>query len=74
MLFRLPCHAGAFAESLPVICITGGPNTNDFASNRLIHHTLGEPCIVISTSSSAGQADWNPACNAAPLAAFRFPN
>jgi TPP-dependent 2-oxoacid decarboxylase len=34
--------AGAYAENLPVICITGGPNSNDFASNRLIHHTLGK--------------------------------
>ncbi|PRW44348.1 pyruvate decarboxylase 4 [Chlorella sorokiniana] len=33
--------AGAYAENLPVICICGGPNSNDFASNRLIHHTLG---------------------------------
>ncbi|KAI7842956.1 hypothetical protein COHA_003462 [Chlorella ohadii] len=33
--------AGAYAENLPVVCICGGPNSNDFASNRLIHHTLG---------------------------------
>lgn len=28
--------AGAYAESLPLIVITGGPNSNDFASNRLV--------------------------------------
>ncbi|KAL4428395.1 hypothetical protein ABPG75_002484 [Micractinium tetrahymenae] len=35
--------AGAYAENLPVICICGGPNTNDFGTNRIIHHTLGKP-------------------------------
>lgn len=28
--------AGAYAENLPLIIITGGPNTNDFGSNRLV--------------------------------------
>lgn len=37
-----PASAGAYAENLPVICICGGPNTNDFCSNHIIHHTLGE--------------------------------
>jgi len=31
----------AYAESLPVILISGGPNTNDFGANHLLHHTLG---------------------------------
>ncbi|GAB4814493.1 hypothetical protein N2152v2_001539 [Parachlorella kessleri] len=35
--------AGAYAENLPVICITGGPNSNDFNSGRVIHHTTGKP-------------------------------
>lgn len=35
--------AGAYAENLPVICICGGPNTNDFGTNHIIHHTLGKP-------------------------------
>lgn len=26
---------------LPVILISGGPNSNDFASDRVLHHTLG---------------------------------
>jgi len=34
--------AGAYAENLPLICIVGGPNSNDFASGRIIHHTVGK--------------------------------
>jgi pyruvate decarboxylase len=32
---------GAYAENLPVILISGAPNTNDRASEHLLHHTLG---------------------------------
>jgi len=32
---------GAYAEDLPVILISGGPNTNDAAAGHLLHHTLG---------------------------------
>jgi pyruvate decarboxylase len=32
---------GAYAENLPVILISGSPNTNDLGSNHLLHHTLG---------------------------------
>jgi pyruvate decarboxylase len=32
--------AGAFAENLPVTFISGAPNTNDHATDHLIHHTL----------------------------------
>ncbi|GAV66587.1 TPP_enzyme_M domain-containing protein/TPP_enzyme_C domain-containing protein/TPP_enzyme_N domain-containing protein [Cephalotus follicularis] len=35
--------AGAYSENLPVICIVGGPNTNDYGSNRILHHTIGLP-------------------------------
>jgi indolepyruvate decarboxylase len=31
---------GAYAENLPVILVSGAPNTNDRASEHLIHHTL----------------------------------
>lgn len=34
--------AGAYAEDLPVIFISGGPNTNARPENRPLHHTLGE--------------------------------
>ena len=33
--------AGAYAENLPVILISGSPNTNDLGANHLLHHTLG---------------------------------
>jgi len=32
---------GAYAENLPVILISGAPNTNDLGSEHLLHHTLG---------------------------------
>jgi pyruvate decarboxylase len=35
--------AGCFSEDLPVIFISGGPNSNDFAANHTIHHTIGLP-------------------------------
>ncbi|MBO1361965.1 alpha-keto acid decarboxylase family protein [Acetobacter sacchari] len=31
----------AYAESLPVIFISGGPNTNDQGSGHILHHTIG---------------------------------
>lgn len=32
---------GAYAENLPVILISGAPNSNDRAADHLLHHTLG---------------------------------
>ncbi|MCA9103743.1 MAG: pyruvate decarboxylase [Planctomycetales bacterium] len=34
--------AGAYAEDLPLIVISGGPNTNSEAEYELLHHTLGK--------------------------------
>lgn len=34
--------AGAYAEDLPVIAVSGGPNTNSEAEWEYLHHTLGE--------------------------------
>ncbi|MFN2160635.1 MAG: thiamine pyrophosphate-binding protein [Candidatus Promineifilaceae bacterium] len=34
--------AGAYAEDLPLIAISGGPNSNSQAENELLHHTLGK--------------------------------
>lgn len=31
---------GAYAENLPVILVSGAPNTNDCATDHLVHHTL----------------------------------
>ena len=33
--------AGAYAESLPVIIVSGGPNTNSEVESELLHHTIG---------------------------------
>ncbi len=35
--------AGAFAEDLPVIVISGGPNVRSLMENRVLHHTLADP-------------------------------
>ncbi|MCL7029199.1 hypothetical protein MKW94_013858 [Papaver nudicaule] len=35
--------AGAYSENLPIICIVGGPNSNDYGTNRILHHTIGLP-------------------------------
>ncbi|NVN43021.1 alpha-keto acid decarboxylase family protein [Asaia siamensis] len=32
---------GAHAENLPVILVSGAPNTNDHGTGRILHHTLG---------------------------------
>ncbi|KAK1324887.1 Pyruvate decarboxylase 1 [Acorus calamus] len=32
--------AGAYSEDLPVICVVGGPNSNDYGSGRILHHTI----------------------------------
>jgi indolepyruvate decarboxylase len=34
--------AGAYAEDLPIIVISGAPNTNSENENQRLHHTLGE--------------------------------
>ncbi|KAJ0978307.1 hypothetical protein J5N97_013781 [Dioscorea zingiberensis] len=33
--------AGAYSENLPVVFIVGGPNSNDYGTNRILHHTIG---------------------------------
>lgn len=40
-LSALNAIGGAYAENLPVILVSGAPNTNDHASGHLLHHTLG---------------------------------
>ncbi|EXC36324.1 Pyruvate decarboxylase isozyme 2 [Morus notabilis] len=35
--------AGAYSDDLPVICIVGGPNSNDYGANNILHHTIGLP-------------------------------
>jgi pyruvate decarboxylase len=40
-LSLLNAIAGAYAEDLPVIAVSGGPNTNSEAEFERLHHTLG---------------------------------
>jgi pyruvate decarboxylase len=35
--------AGAYEERVPLVVLTGGPNSNDYASNKVLHHTIGLP-------------------------------
>ncbi|KAF8397253.1 hypothetical protein HHK36_016163 [Tetracentron sinense] len=35
--------AGAYSENLPIICFVGGPNSNDYGTSRILHHTIGLP-------------------------------
>jgi pyruvate decarboxylase len=35
--------AGAYSDDIPIIVVSGGPNSNDFGTNRILHHTLGIP-------------------------------
>ncbi|CAK9319857.1 unnamed protein product [Citrullus colocynthis] len=35
--------AGAYSEDLLVICIVGGPNSNNYGSRNILHHTIGLP-------------------------------
>src|SRR6516164_2229075 len=66
--------AGAYAENLPVLLISGGPNTNDRATDHLVHHTLATHDLsyqlemakkvtcaavaVISAGDAPGQIDY----------------
>lgn len=41
-LSLLNAVTGAYAEDLPLIAISGGPNTNSTSEHELLHHTLGK--------------------------------
>ena len=34
--------AGSYSDDLPVLVVSGGPNTNDAPARRILHHTIGE--------------------------------
>ncbi|KAI3507360.1 hypothetical protein L1887_22341 [Cichorium endivia] len=38
-----PVSKSSAHENLPLICIVGGPNSNDYGTNRILHHTIGLP-------------------------------
>jgi pyruvate decarboxylase len=40
-LSALNAVGGAYAENLPIILVSGAPNTNDRSTEHLLHHTLG---------------------------------
>ena len=40
-LSLLNAVAGAYAEDLPMVVVSGKPNTNSAAQYELLHHTLG---------------------------------
>ncbi|PYD62756.1 alpha-keto acid decarboxylase family protein [Gluconacetobacter entanii] len=42
-LSALNAIGGAYAENLPVILISGAPNSNDIGSGHILHHTIGLP-------------------------------
>ncbi|XP_057951077.1 pyruvate decarboxylase 1-like [Malania oleifera] len=35
--------AEAYSKNLPLICIVGGPNSNDYGTNKILHHTIRLP-------------------------------
>ena len=41
-LSLLNAVAGAYAEDIPLIAVSGGPNTNSTSEYELLHHTLGK--------------------------------
>src|SRR5260370_949827 len=62
--------AAAYAENLPVSLVSGAPNTNDRATEHLLHHTLGThdflyqleiakriTCAAVSITSAADAPD-----------------
>ena len=38
----LNATAGAYSDDLPVLVVSGGPNSNDAPAHHLLHHTIGE--------------------------------
>jgi TPP-dependent 2-oxoacid decarboxylase len=38
----LNATAGSYSDDLPVLVVSGGPNTNDASAHHLLHHTIGE--------------------------------
>ncbi|MFS7931104.1 putative pyruvate decarboxylase [Helianthus anomalus] len=41
--FGFLCCAHNKKKLLPVNCIGSGPNSNDYGTNRILHHTIGLP-------------------------------
>ncbi|XP_057961825.1 pyruvate decarboxylase 1-like [Malania oleifera] len=39
--------SGAYSENLPLICIVGGSNSNDYGTNRIPHPTFSISCNLL---------------------------
>ena len=66
---------GAYAENLPVILVSGAPNSNDRATEHLIHHTLATHDwsyqLEIATMISQNNSIVISVCTLACAARFR---
>ena len=72
-LSALNAIAGGYAEDLPLILVSGSPNTNSAAEGELLHHTLGKvdygyqrrilenvtvaSCVIQKPGEAPGQID-----------------
>ena len=54
--------AGAFAERVPVVAITGSPATIDFRTRPLLHHTLGDYRVPLRMYEKITVASTQLAC------------
>ncbi len=54
--------AGAFAERVPVVVITGSPATKNFRTRPLLHHTLGDYQIPLRMYEKVTVASTQLAC------------
>ncbi|ONM30474.1 hypothetical protein ZEAMMB73_Zm00001d040058 [Zea mays] len=62
-------NRGAYSvPNLPVVCIVGGPNSNEYGTNRVLHHTIGIP-----RGGSGPRATWAVARGAAQNSATEHP-
>ena len=66
--------AGAYSDNLPLVVISGCPNSNDYGTERILHHTVGLPnfnqtfrcfqnvtchcCIIKSIENAAREIDY----------------
>jgi hypothetical protein len=61
-------NRGAYSvPNLPVVCIVGGPNSNEYGTNRVLHHTIGIP-----RGGSGPRATWAVARGAAQKSSYIY--
>lgn len=66
LLSALNAVAGASSENLPMTCVYGGPNFNDYATNRILQHAVVLPYFLPElrwfqavTCFQVKKFDWN---------------